>query len=123
MATAAQIRNQIATKIFAPYSKTVTHQVAGSHTYSERGDVTTFTAASSSSIGIVPYDVTKNRETFEKFGNHNVGDLFAAVPYTVTISINDRIIMDSVTYQVMETIPHYLPDNLVTIVRLSKIVA
>jgi hypothetical protein len=123
MATAAQIRNQIATKIFAPYSKVVTHQLSGSSTYSERGDVTAFTAASSASVGVVPYDVSQNRETYEKFGNHNIGDLFVAVPYTVTISVNDRIIMDAVTYQVMETIPHYLPDNLVTIVRLSKIVA
>jgi hypothetical protein len=121
MATAAQIRNQIQSKIFTPYGKSVTLR-AKSNTYNTRGDTISATN-SDSTISIVPYDITLEKRMYESFSTVSEGDLFVAVPYSVTIAQGNQIIMDSVTYEVKEVVPHYLPSNLVYVIRLAKVIA
>lgn len=122
MATVAQIRTQIQSKIFNQYGKSVVLQSAGAHTYDERGQIVAY-ASTTSNITVVPYDITADKQLFERYGDTHSGDLFFAVPYTVTVNIGDRITMDGFDWDIQEVVNHYLPTNLVTIIRVARIVA
>ena len=126
MVNQTQIRTMLASKLFSTtgssaFGKIVTHRTQ-SKTYDEREEVVGVTNTDAS-IAIVPYDISKDRLEYEGFSAFNPGDFFAAVPYTVTIAPKDLIIMESITWEVKEVVPHYLPDNLVTVIRLSKVAA
>lgn len=122
MATVAQIRNSIQTKIFDAYGKSVTLSSQGTPTYDARGDIHSddFT---NTAITIVPYDIIDNREDRQPFGDIKFGEMAAAVPYTVTINVGDQVTMEGDVWEVKDTLQHYLPDNLVTIVLLAKVVS
>lgn len=122
MATVADIRSKILNKIFTPYGKSVTLSHAGTHLYDDRGDLVQF-VSSSSTITIVPYDISQDSVEYAKFSDFDAGDMAAAIPYSVTISVGDRITMEGDTWVIKEIIPHYLPSNLVYITRLSKLIA
>lgn len=122
MVTVAQIRQKLQDKIFTPYGKSVTLQHDNTHTYNTRGDITAYNWTSST-ISLVPYDFTTQALNFEDFSSFLTGDFFAAVPYSVTISAQDRIVMDGTTYEVKEKLDHLLPTNAVIIIRLTKIVS
>lgn len=121
MVTAAQVRQRLQSKLFAQYGKTVTLRSRGTPTYNERGDITA-DSITTSSITAVPYDVTSRKE-YERFSQFNPGEVALAVPYTVTVSVGDELVMESITYDIKEVIPNYLIDNVVTIIRCAKIVA
>lgn len=122
MPTVAQIRNSIQEKIFDAYGKSVTLKTQGTPTYNTRGEILA-NDFSTSSITIVPYDVFVDQEDMQPFGDMGFGDMAAAVPYTVTVSVGDYITIDSQDWEVKETVEHPLPDNLVTIIRLTKVVS
>ena len=121
MVTVASIRNKIQTKILDKYGKSVTLKTAGTETTDTYGDIVDpdFT---DSTITIVPYDIIDDREDMQPFGDMEFGDMAAAVSYSVTINVGDRIVMEGDTWEVKDVLKHYLPDNLVTIVRLTKLV-
>ena len=99
MVTVAQIRQKLQDKIFTPYGKSVTLKHDNTHTYNTRGDITAYNW-STSTISIVPYDFTTQALNFEDFSSFVSGEFFAAVPYTVTVSARDQIVMDTVSYEV-----------------------
>ena len=43
-----------------------------------------------------------------------------AIKWDQTINSGDLIVMEGVTYDVKQADPNYLPDNVVTIIRLSR---
>jgi hypothetical protein len=124
MARQDSIRSKLAAKIFnttTGIGKTVTLKSIVPGTYNTRGELETSTV-NSSSIVIVPYDQVTTR-SIERLGELGVGELEAAVPYTVTIAINDKITMEGSDWLVIAVLPNWLPDNVVTIVRLRKVLA
>jgi hypothetical protein len=121
MVTAAQVRQRLQDKLFSQYGKTATLRTRGTPTYNERGDITT-DSISTSSITVVPYDVTSRKE-YERFSEFRPGEVAMAVPYTVSLTPGDEIVLESVTYDIKEVIPNYLVDNVVSIIRCAKIVA
>lgn len=122
MVTVAQIRTKLQDKIFTPYGKTVTLRHANGHTFNGRGDMTV-AAWTSSSVTLVPYDLSSGMLSWEEFSAYNTGEFFAAVPHSVTVSVQDQVVMDGVTWEVKEVLDHLLPTNAVIIIRLTKMTA
>jgi SPP1 family predicted phage head-tail adaptor len=114
------IRNKLDKKIFIPYGKTVTFKSRGSPTYNSRGEVEAETYTTTS-IPIVPYNIIDANQSYEAFGNLEAGDLDAAVPYNVSVAIDDVITMEGTDYRIKAIEKNYLPENVVTIIRITKV--
>lgn len=115
-----QIRNKLQTKVFSVFGKTVTLKSKSAVVYNDRGEEENQTLTSSS-IEIVPYNIVHNSTSHQQFGELKAGDMDAAVPYTVDISKGDLLTIESEDWIVRELEKNYLPDNVVTIVRLSRV--
>lgn len=122
MATTKQdkIRNKLQNKVFDVFGKSVTFKKQNTITYNDRGEEESVTYTTST-ITIVPYNIITNRQTFEAFGQVEEGDFDAAVPYDVDIGQGDIITMEDEDFKVREVQHNYLPDNVVSIVRLSRV--
>src|SRR6056297_3583073 len=114
------VRNKLQTKVFDVIGKTVTLKRKDSPTYNTRGEEedTTYTE---SSITIVPYNIMFNRQSYDPFGTSDAGDMDFAVPYTVSVIIDDVLVIEGEDWRVIEISPNYLPDNAVSIIRVSKV--
>ena len=112
------LRIKLNTKIFIPYGKSVTFKKRNSPTYNSRGELNTPTYASTTQI-IVPYNIIDKKQTFEAFGALEEGDMDAAVPYTVNVAIDDKFTIESEDWIVKAVERNYLPENVVTIIRLA----
>ena len=115
----ALIRSKLATKVFDVIGKTVTLKSKSSPVYNSRGEEENQTYASSS-ITIVPYTISHNKTSHQPFGELKEGDMDAAIPYDVTIAKEDLITIESEDWKVRDLERNYLPDNVVTIVRLTR---
>jgi len=119
MALQDEIRNDLDTEIFAVIGKEVVLTSLTSPTYNDRGEEETV-ASSLSTITVVPYDITSDKRTHQAFGNLNEGEMDMAVRYDVIINIGDQTEIDSNVWEVLNISKNFLPDNVVTIVRLAK---
>jgi len=114
------IRTQLQVKIFDAFGKSVTLNSKTATTYNDRGEEE-IVSASSSTVTIVPYNVFFDRQTHQAFGELNEGEMDAAVPYDVTIAVGDTFTIDSEDWEIRDLIKNYLPDNVVTIIRIAKV--
>ena len=115
-----QIRTQLQNKVFSQFGKEVTLYKQGTPVYNSRGEVSD-NDFSTETITIVNYNITNKTNNVDKWGSWNLGDMEAIIPYTVTININDRLLIEGVTYNVAEIRKPELPNVLVTIVRLEEL--
>ena len=122
MADYTQIRIKLQDKVFTPYGTSVTLYHRGTPTYNNRGDITA-DSMTTSTISIVPYDVETQSMTFESLSKFIGGEFFAAIPYSVTISVGDQIVLNGDTYEAKTNLSHLLPGNVVTIMRFTKMVS
>ncbi len=114
-----EFRLDLDEELFNVIGKSVTLTRKSSPVYNVRGEEENVTDTPSS-ITIVPYNIIDARQSYQSFGNLEEGDLDAAVPYTVSLDIDDVITMESVDYRIKQVDKNYLPDNVVTIIRLTK---
>lgn len=119
MAEYDDVRTDLDDFIFTPYGKTVTFISKSSPIYNTRGELENVTNTSSS-VTIVPYNIAFKRQSHQAFGDLNEGDMDAAVRYSVTVEIDDVFTIDSINWRVKLIEKNYLPENVVTIVRLTK---
>lgn len=119
MTKQATIRNKLDSKVFNVIGKTVTLNSKSSPTYNIRGEEEDATITSSS-IVIVPYNIMFREQSYEAFGDIESGEKDAAVRYDVDINIDDYLEIESENWIVKAIEKNYLPDNVVTIVRLSR---
>lgn len=112
------IRTKLQNKVFNVFGKTVTLKTVSAPSYNSRGEQEDQTLTSST-ITIVPYNIIDKRQTFEAFGDILEGEMDAAIPYTETVSIGDILVIESENWVIRAIEKNYLPDNVVTIVRLS----
>jgi len=113
------VREDLQEEVFSEIGKTVTLINRSAPIYNDRGEIDSFTETSTS-ITAVPYNIVNDREDQQPFGTILQGEMDMAVPYTVTINIDDTVVIETVNYKVKEKAENYLPDNVVTIVRLTK---
>lgn len=114
------VKSKLETKVFNVIGKSVTLKSKGTPTYNDRGEeiVSPYTE---STVTVVPYNIFTHRETYEAFGDVSEGDMDVAVPYDTTIAKEDILTIESVDYEVKQIEQNYLPGNVVTIVRVSKV--
>lgn len=112
------LRVKLENKVFTPYGKTVTWKQA-TKVLNSRGELSSTSYASSTTI-IVPYNIIDKSQSYEKFGTLNSGEMDAAVRYTIAVDIDDQFVIESENWIVKNVEKNYLPDNVVTIVRLAK---
>ncbi len=119
MAIQDDIRTDLQTEVFDEIGKTVTLKNKSTPVYNDRGEIINYDV-SSTDIVIVPYNITDKEQEFVEQGNNKGGEMEAAVPYDITFSIDDIIVMDGVNWLIKRIEPNYLPDNVVTIVRIVR---
>jgi 1-aminocyclopropane-1-carboxylate deaminase/D-cysteine desulfhydrase-like pyridoxal-dependent ACC family enzyme len=119
MAEYDDIRTDLDNFVFTPYGKVVTFISKSSPIYNTRGELENITNTSSSAT-IVPYNIAFNRQSHQTFGDLKEGDMDAALRYSVSVEIDDVFTIDSVNWRVKLIEKNYLPENVVTIVRLTK---
>jgi len=115
----ALIRTKLASKVFNVIGKSVTLNSKSSPVYNSRGELESITSVPST-ITVVPYNLTEKDQVYESWGNLEEGETDMAINYEVTINVEDTITMEGDTWRVKAVEKNYLPDNVVTIVRLSK---
>jgi len=117
-----KIRSRLQTKVFDRIGKTVSLKSINTATsvYDSRGELTSPAYTTTTTV-MVPYDITKDDRLNEAWGSYVGGSTFMAVPYTITIKIDDIVVMEGYNYVVDRISPNFLPDNVVTIVMLNKL--
>jgi len=120
MAEQDDIRTDLQTEVFDIIGKTVTLKSKSSPIYNDRGEEInqTFTE---SSVTIVPYSILQDETRREPFGDVEEGAMDAAVPYEITVNKGDLFTIESEDWVVRSVERNYLPDNVVTIVRLTRV--
>jgi hypothetical protein len=113
------MRTDLQVEVFDVVGKTVTLKSRALPTYNSRGEEESITY-SESSITIVPYNLIDNRQSYQQFSNMEEGESLAAIPYDVTVAVDDIIEMEGYEWNIKQIEPNYLPENVVTIVRLIK---
>jgi hypothetical protein len=116
-----EIRQDLAIEVFNEFGKSVQLVRKGSITYNARGEEED-SVNTTTTITAVPYNIIESRQSYQPFGEMNAGDLDMAVPWDRDIRVKDLVIIDGVTYEVKEVSKNFLPDNVVTIVRLARTV-
>ena len=115
-----QIRTQLENKLFSQYGKTATLKKASSPIYNDWNE---FVSDSwiETSITIVNYDIFSDRKARYKYGNLSEGDQECIIPYSETVTTDDRLVIDGVEYTIENVEKPQLPDLVVNIVRISKL--
>lgn len=114
-----ELRTDLQDEVFNEIGKTVTLKSKGEVTYNARGEEE-YRVETTSSIVVVPYNITDSSENRQAFGNFEDGDMALAIPYTVTIKLGDVVTIESQDWVIKEIQPNYLPDNVVTIALVTK---
>ena len=101
------------------YGESVSLRTVNSSTLSDWGDVTE--ATSDTTITAVLNDIQGDEE-FNSEGRYQPGDKVFFVKSDVSVSVNDKIIFDSNTYEIKDVIAHRLQGkSMVKELRTSKV--
>lgn len=119
MAIQDEIRADLETEVFNEFGKTVTLINRTTPIYNTWGDVEDY-ADDSASITAVPYDIFWDRKSPQPFGELKEGDMAMAVPYNTTVNKDDIFLIESEYFRVTSINKNWLPDNVVTILLLSR---
>ena len=120
MAIQDEIRDDLDNEVFGEFGKTVTLTSFSNPTYNVRGELEGSTETESS-IVVVPYNIIETRTSQNPFGDLQEGDMDVALRYDQVIAKGDVLTMESEDYKVINIEPNWLPDNVVTIVRVVKV--
>jgi hypothetical protein len=122
MAKQDVLRAKLQAKIFTPYGKSVTLKKPLTPSHNVRGELEQSTYTTST-IVVVPYNLIDSRRAFQKFGELKDGEMEMAVPYNVSVAVDDLITMEGADWKIVQAEKNYLPDNVVNIIRLTKVLA
>ena len=113
------IRNDLDSEVFQVIGKVVTLNSLSAPTYNDWGEEVVV-ANSQSTVTIVPYNITDKALSQEAWGDMQPGEMEAAVRYDQALNIKDYFTIEGEEWDVVNIEKNYLPDNVVTIVRLQK---
>jgi hypothetical protein len=120
MVNTDDIKRKLESKLFSKIGLNVVFISKTSPTYDTRGEIVAYGTDSTSSTLIVPYNIISKEQSYEAFGAQQNGDMDAAVRYDLTLKIDDIFVIESERFLIKNIQYNYLPDNVVTIVRLTK---
>lgn len=114
------IRTSLQNRLFSVYGKSVTLKSQGTPTYNSRGEIDT-QPYTESTITIVDYSINKSIKSREQWGEFLAGDRVAAIPYDVTVAVDDLIEIRGEDFRVVELRTPELPDVVVILAQLRKV--
>jgi hypothetical protein len=114
-----EIRADLQAEVFGEFGKTVQKVVNTAPVKNDWGEIESYTETTTN-IVVVPYDIIQDRRNPQPFGELKEGDMAVAVPYDTPINKSDILIIDSLRYKISEISKNFLPDNVVTILRVSQ---
>jgi hypothetical protein len=119
MALIDSMRNRVAVA-FTKVGSTAELYTQTSTSYDEYG--TEYSQVeSSASIDIVPYNLFGGRINYQPFGDLNEGDSDAVVPWDTSISVKDKLTLNSVEYEVKNKEEYLVKNVFVAIaIRITK---
>jgi len=112
------IRQKLDKKIFTPYGIDASYKTR-TPVLNDWGEIESYTEVTST-VKMVPYDITKNAFDFTRFSLKDNGEFEMAVKYDEVLKTHDIIELASEEYLITEILPNYLKENVVNIVRLKK---
>jgi hypothetical protein len=115
-----EVRTDIQQDIFNTVGKNITLIKKSTPIYNTRGELTGYSSLSSTIVG-VPYNIVESRYDPQPFGQYNSGDMAVFIPYTAEVKIDDELIIESEKYKIVEIQKHYIPENVGTLLRVSKV--
>lgn len=115
-----KVRTKLQSKVFGKLGKTISFISKSSPTYNDRGELEQVTETTTNIVA-VPYDTDSDTLTYQAFGELKEGETDLAIKYDQTVNIDDEIEMEGIKYRVVNISPNYLPENVVTIIRVSRI--
>lgn len=124
MSRLTSIQGKLTSKIFntTKLASTCTlYNLTGSTTYDKWGDASNnYTTGTTTTF--VPYNNIDTRMNYQPFGDLQEGEMDSVFPYTTTIVVKDKVLFNSVNYEVkmIERYP-FMDGNLALAVRLAKI--
>ncbi len=122
MAINTNIRNKLATKVFAngKLASTGTLYSVSSVSYDEYGSPIN-KVESSSSIKVVPYNLI-SKVNYSPFGDIQEGESDVIIKYDTNVSIGDKLSINSVDYEVKQIENYLVEDEIVAkALRIAKI--
>ena len=117
--TQTEFREALDEDIFDEIGKSVTLIKESLPIYNDRNELEDSTPVETTIIA-VPYNIVNARQSHQSFGEIEEGDMDMVVRYDQVIAINNKVVIDNKTFYVKEVAENYLPDNVATIVRLTK---
>lgn len=108
------------TQLFNKYGKQVVIRNR-TETFNNRGYAES-SSDSDTTIKAFPMElvITTNQQPFKDMDASDTG---LAVPYDTTVSRGDHAIYDGETFVVRDISKHFFPENIVTLLRLAKVVS
>ena len=119
MALQDEVRDDLEEEVFNEFGKTMILRTI-TPIYNDYGELEGQTNTDTNIVA-VPYNITEDRESYQPFGNLEAGDMDVAIKYSDTITTDDYLVIEGIVYKVKNIQKNFLPDNVVTIVRVSKI--
>jgi len=120
MALQDDVRLDLLTEVFEAFGKTVSFISKSTPIYNSWGEIESQTETTTS-IVTVPYDILWDRKSTQVFGQLKEGEMAMAVKYDQTVSKDDEFVIDNDHFKVVEINKNYLPENVVTILRLARV--
>lgn len=115
-----EIRTDIEVEIFDVLGKTITLIKKTTPIYNNRGELIDYTSTETTVVG-VPYNIVWDRHSPQPFGQMSEGDMALFVKYNVDVKKDDLIVMDGDTFKVSELNYHFLPENVATLLRITRV--
>ena len=113
------VRNDLDVELFAFIGKTVTLKQKGTPTYNSRGEEED-SSPTSSSIVVVPYNITQEERTQQPFGDLPEGSMAVVLRYDQAVATGDLLTIEGEDWEVRTIERNYLPDNVATIVGIVR---
>lgn len=120
MTLQSEIREDLEAEVFGAFGKTVTLINKTTPIYNSWGEIESYTETSTS-ITAVPYDILWDRKSTQIFGQLKEGEMAMAVKYDQDVNKDDLITVETENFKVVEVNKNFLPDNVVTILRLARV--
>ena len=121
MSRQSSIRAKLLAKVFNlnTIGMSITLKTQSLPLYNNRGELESTTSTTSTVVG-VPYNIVDRNQSYEKFGTLLEGEMDVALPWETVINIDDLLTIASEDWLVKNIEKNYLPENVVTIVRVVR---
>ena len=113
------VRSDLDIELFNFIGKTVTIKQKNAITYDEYGEESSPTYTSTS-IVVVPYNITHEERTQQAFGDLPEGSMAVVLRYDQAVATGDLLTINGEDWEVRTIERNYLPDNVATIVGLVR---